>query len=525
MVRNVFEKSLVAALVTSLFAAVAGVAGSYALAGYTPSFLVAPITSFLSRVMPDAVLQFAIGPLTQTGQQFGIEHLGQQANLLLGLVLGTGLLASLVLAALATGDRFDSAPAAVSLAGLGTWLAAAVLTGEAVPALGAGVGSAAVVAVAALATATASDADGRVSHGRRTVLGSLGSALGIGVIGYVLGSRGRSQATASVDDNESANVSGGGGSRSTGQLLDIAESRSLDIEGIDSLVSGDQFYEVDINNVNPNVAAEEWTLSVTGSVENELTASYDDLTSMDQEHRFVTLRCVSDPRNGNKMDTALWTGVPIERLIREANPDSGCGCVMARAADDYYQEFPIEALRNGFLAYGMDGETLPRGHGYPVRALIPGHWGEINVKWITEIEVLDEEMTGYWEERGWHGTGPVNTVAKLRTTNRLDDGRIEVGGHAYAGTRGIERVEISTDGGDSWTETDLSEPLPAGTDKPDANAAEDAWRQWRHVYDAPGEQHDAVVRAVDGTGTLQPRERTGPHPRGASGWVSRTIGQ
>jgi len=73
----------------------------------------------------------------------------------------------------------------------------------------------------------------------------------------------------------------------------------------------------------------------------------------------------------------------------------------------------------------------------------PWSLGRDHAKWLTEIEVLDRESTGYWEKRGWHGTGPVNTVAKLWGVNRLGDGRIQVGGHAYAGTRGIKTVEVS----------------------------------------------------------------------------------
>jgi len=160
----------------------------------------------------------------------------------------------------------------------------------------------------------------------------------------------------------------------------------------------------------------------------------------------------------------------------------------------------------------MNGDQLPRGHGFPARALIPGHWGEINVKWITEIEILEEEVEGYWEERGWHGTGPVNTVAKLHAVNHLDDGRIEVAGHAYAGNRGIERVEVSTDGGDTWSEATLSEELPG----------DDVWRQWAYRYERE-DAHEVVVRAVDGTGTLQAEERSDAFPSGPTGWVSEEV--
>ena len=189
---------------------------------------------------------------------------------------------------------------------------------------------------------------------------------------------------------------------------------------------------------------------------------------------------------------------------------------MLRGEDDYYVQFPVDVLVDGFLAWGMNGKELPTGHGHPVRVLIPGHWGETNVKWLTEIELLNTEADGYWEERGWQGTGEVNTIAKLweEGITHLDDGRVELAGHAYAGTRGIERVEVSTDGGSTWNEADLSDPLPD----------EDVWRQYQYVFEPSG-SHDVVVRAVDGEGTVQPSEESSPSPSGSSGWVSQTVAE
>ncbi|MFC6726505.1 molybdopterin-dependent oxidoreductase, partial [Halobium palmae] len=223
----------------------------------------------------------------------------------------------------------------------------------------------------------------------------------------------------------------------TDRMLAEAEGLNLGIGGLEGLVSGDDFYTVDINNVDPDLNADDWSLSVTGAVANAFELTYDDLLAREAAHRFVTLRCVSDPINGRNMDTDLWSGVPIESLLSEAEPQGEY--VVLRAADDYYEEFPLSAFEGGLLAFAKGGEALPRKHGYPLRALVLGHWGEVNVKWLTEIEVHEEPVTGFWEKKGWHGTGPVNTVAKLHSTVR-DGSRVTVAGHAYAGTRGIERV-------------------------------------------------------------------------------------
>jgi DMSO/TMAO reductase YedYZ molybdopterin-dependent catalytic subunit len=400
-----------------------------------------------------------------------------------------------------------------------SWATAYALTAAPAFAVGAAVPCAGVVALAEIIRVYP-EVESEV-HGRREVLGTAAGVFGLSVVAYFLG----------TEETEPATLTDAGLSLADTEeiqdLLAAAESRSLGIDGLEPLVSED-FYNVDISSVDPNVDESEWSLTVTGAVDEEITLTYDELLSMEPENRFNTLRCVGEDLNGKKMDNALWTGVPIWDLVQQAGPESGCECVMLRAADDYFEEFPIDAMRDGFLAYGMNGEALPRGHGYPARALVPGHWGEINVKWITEIEVLEEEADGYWEQRGWQGTGPVETVAKLHAVNDLDDGRKQVAGHAYAGTRGIQAVEVSVDGGETWNEAELSEPLPeTAGDPPEATGqtpfGEDVWRQWKYEYDPTEAGAMVTVRARDGNGDIQPEEETDSFPSGPSGWVSRQV--
>ncbi|MFW6385122.1 MAG: molybdopterin-dependent oxidoreductase [Halodesulfurarchaeum sp.] len=350
---------------------------------------------------------------------------------------------------------------------------------------------------------------------RRRLLTEVAGVLGFTGIAFLLGRRASNvpnpeEFTPLFEDRPAADAAER--EEAIAAKLAEAEEQSLGVDGIPGLVSSiDEFYEVDINRINPRIIADRWTLSVSGAVENPLEISYGDLRNGPVEDRFITLRCVGDALNGQQMDNALWTGIPIDVLLAEARPRGEY--VMLRASDSYYEGFSLSALQNGFLAFGMNGSTLPRKHGYPVRAHIPGHWGEINVKWLEEIEVLDEYADGFWEEKGWHGTGPVNTVAKLWAVNYLEDGRTEMGGHAYAGTRGIEAVEASTDGGGSWTRATLSPELDA----------EDAWRQWVYRFDPIPEEQEVVVRAIDGTGTIQSRAESDPFPSGPSGWVRVSV--
>jgi DMSO/TMAO reductase YedYZ molybdopterin-dependent catalytic subunit len=485
-------------LAVALFAGIAGVAGSFAIAGFTPNFVAGPIAGLMARHLPAAVITLSIVVLGDLGQKLAVVSAVGVAVVLFG---ATSLLGW------ALGQRQGSLLLGSLTGAIGTAVAAFILTSAVRPSIIAGLAAGLVLAVAAVTGAPVRDT--RFDPARRKVLSSAASSTAFVIGGYTLGvsAGGEGPTTGtSVERDLEANVSA-----DIDAKLEQAAEQSLNIEGMEPLVSQD-FYQVDINATDPSIEAADWSLQVTGAVEEELTYTYDELEGRQQENRFVSLRCVGEALNGHKMDNALWTGVPIMDLVEPAGVREGC-CVMLRADDGFFEEFPLAALQDGFLALGMNGQGLPRGHGHPARALIPGHWGEINVKWLTEIEILEKEADGYWEKRGWHGTGPVNTVAKLHASNQLDDGRTEVGGHAYAGTRGIQSVEASTDGGRTWEQATLSEPLPGA----------DVWRQWVHRFEPPEGPYEVVVRATDGTGTLQPREEASPFPSGPSGWVSKSI--
>lgn len=481
-----------------------GVLGSYAVAGTTPGFIVAPIAGLLARIVPGAVITLVIVEL---------GNLGQLVNLATAVILAVGLLAAGAFVAIRASRRVGIPFGAIGAAVVIDWGLATALTGMPLPSVGAGVGAGVAVGLGELHRLPRQIDSARVSGARRRLVAGLVGLTGMGVVGGLY-HRGTVASTSPNDGGVDTSIPGATESdvRTIDALLATATEKSLAIDGIEPLVS-EEFYEVDINAVDPQIDERGWELAFTGAIDRPITMGYEELTSKPADHRFVTLRCVGEALNGHKMDNALWSGRPLADLVDRVGPRSECECVMLRAADGYYEEFPLAALERGFLAYGMNGRVLPRAHGYPLRALIPGHWGEINVKWLTEIEFLDRAVDGYWEERGWHGTGPVNTVAKLHAVNHLADDRIRVGGHAYAGLRGIEQVEVSTTAGATWTPAVLSDPLPG----------DDVWRQWQYTYRPPDRVHDVVVRAVDANGRVQPREETSPFPRGATGWVTRTI--
>ena len=486
----------------------AAVAGSYLVAGWSPSFVVRPVDQAIVNATPGAIVTFMIETAGDAG------HL---VHVAMAFATVVGLFGAIALAGFRLSARTDRSAVGAAVVGVGSWLLAAALTGDPTQGLAAALPATAVVIVAGSPpsssgsradTAPPGDSLGTVDAVRRRTLGAVAGAFAFAVAAIV------GRRSLAEDDVPLADAPRSEGATAR---LEAVESTSLAVEsdGLLGMVSPiSEFYNVDIAEFDPEVTASEWSLTFTGEVGTERTVTFDELIDRPVEHRAVTLRCVGERLNGRKLDNAVWTGTPIRPLLESVDPEGDCNCAMLRGEDGYYVQFPTDVLAEGFLAWGMNGKELPTGHGHPVRVLIPGHWGETNVKWLSEIELLNVEEDGYWEERGWEGTGEVNTVAKLwdEGITTLEDGRIELAGHAYAGTRGIARVEVSTDGGDSWTDAALSDPLP------DA----DVWRQWRHVFDPDG-AHEVVVRAVDGEGTRQTRTPSAPSPTGSSGWVRRTV--
>jgi len=495
-----------------LLAAAAGsaaVAGSYLVTGWTPSFIIRPIDQAIVDLTPGPIVTFMIETVGDAGH---LVHIAMAFAAVIGL-FGAVAFAGLRL------SRVGPPLAGAAATGVASWLIAAGLTGDATQALAVALSTAAVVAAGGFRLpAVERVAEDGASVGadptavdavRRRTLGVVAGTLGF-VVAAVVGRR-----ASESDDGALADAP-----RSEGVdvRLSEVESSALGLESgsLHGMVSPiGEFYNVDIAEFDPEVTAAEWSLTFAGETGSGRTVTFDELIDRPVEHRAITLRCVGERLNGRKLDNAVWTGTPIRPLLESVDPQGECNCAMLRGEDGYYVQFPVGVLAEGFLAWGMNGKELPSGHGHPVRVLIPGHWGETNVKWLSEIELLNVETDGYWEERGWEGTGEVKTVAKLwdEGITEFDDGRIELAGHAYAGTRGIERVEVSTDGGDSWTDATLSDPLP------DA----DVWRQWRHAFDPDG-THEVVVRATDGEGIRQIREASDPSPTGSSGWVRRTVG-
>lgn len=284
------------------------------------------------------------------------------------------------------------------------------------------------------------------------------------------------------------------------------------------IVAPEDFYLIDTSPTPPLVVTDEWTLRITGMVDRDLTLTYADLLARDLVEEVVTLSCVSNEVGGSLVGNAVWTGVPLRRLLDEAGVQDGATQLVGEAVDGFTAGFPTAALdgdRTALVAVGMDGRPLPRAHGFPARLVVSGLYGYVSAtKWLSEIRLTTLEEDGYWIDRGWAKEAPVKVQSRIDVPqNRatVAAGPVAVAGVAWAPSRGISRVEVRVDGG-RWQEAELG-----------SVASDDTWVQWHLAWDATAGDHELQVRAVTGDGEVQSGDDVAPIPDGAEGWHTRTV--
>jgi DMSO/TMAO reductase YedYZ molybdopterin-dependent catalytic subunit len=313
----------------------------------------------------------------------------------------------------------------------------------------------------------------------------------------------------------------------------LRRTSTLDYDGntydgpdVEFITPNEDFYSVTKNLVDPDVARNIWRLDIAGAVDEPRTYSFAELASLPATEQLTTLCCISYPVGGGLMSNALWKGVPLPGILRAAKPKPGVEALLFHAADGYYETFPIAKAfePTTLLAYEMNCEPIPHIHGFPLRLIVPGLYGEKNPKWLTRIELLtakDPRLIrthgcGFYKEQGWGPNFVVPTHSRIDAPEVMN-GKVaaeiklgqstELRGIAFGGDRGIQKVELSFDGEKSWQQASIVEP---GT--------KISWSTWSYQWrpDAPGE-YVIAVRATDGTGALQIAEDRATVPQGSTG--------
>jgi len=280
---------------------------------------------------------------------------------------------------------------------------------------------------------------------------------------------------------------------------------------------------------------------VEGEVEKPFAINYEELLELESLTIPVTLECAGNNRNFlepkvkgvqwglGAVGTAEWTGVPLSILLDRATLKPEAREVILEGADGgvledpkspagelkFARSVPLAKARNDvLLAYKMNGNDLPPQHGFPLRAVVPGWYAMASIKWLQRIIITDRPFAGYYQTMDyafWKRRGEIAELVPLTEMQIKAEiaqpvegeilplnSKVRIHGAAWTSDGEIAKVELSVDGGASWSETNL-------VDK----AMRNAWRLWEYSWHTPSNAGQAtlIARATDSHGRSQPIER------------------
>jgi sulfane dehydrogenase subunit SoxC len=320
------------------------------------------------------------------------------------------------------------------------------------------------------------------------------------------------------------------------QELQLAfRNRGMPLEGLRYPVTPTGMHYLLIHFDIPDVDVNAWRLEVQGLVARPLRLALKDVQARPAVTVPVTMECAGNgrallsPRSIGQpwlveaIGTAEWTGTPLRGVLEDAGVDDRAVEIVFTALDRGVQGDEVQAYQRSLgvvdakrdevlLAWAMNGAPLEPQHGFPLRLLVPGWYGMASVKWLTRIEAVAEPFLGYQMERAYQDRpardAPGERVTILRPrallippgipdfltrTRLVEAGTVSLAGRAWAGRRGVARVDVSTDGGATWNEAELGAPVSPF-----------AWRPWSYTWRARPGRHTLCARATDTDGEAQP---------------------
>ena len=309
----------------------------------------------------------------------------------------------------------------------------------------------------------------------------------------------------------------------------------------------------------PEVDPADWRLSVDGLVERPLSLALDELRALPAHDVVVTMECagngrariephvVSQPWLYEAVGTARWRGVSLPSLLEQAGVTDSATDVLFTGLDrgveggeeqSYARSLPLPEARRDevVLASEVNGVPLPPQHGFPLRLVVPGWYGMTSVKWLERITLVDAPFDGYQMSHSYRlrqdedeeGVPldriqvralmvPPGIPEFVTRTRIVEAGACVLHGRAWSGTAEVTAVEVSTDGGGSWSDAELGP----------ATLGRWAWRPWRFVWDAEPGEHELCCRARDAAGNGQPLDsvwNVGGYANNAVQRVPVTVG-
>jgi DMSO/TMAO reductase YedYZ molybdopterin-dependent catalytic subunit len=294
---------------------------------------------------------------------------------------------------------------------------------------------------------------------------------------------------------------------------------------VDGLYTPNELFFIRSNGpVSIDIPAAEWRLSVTGLVDSPLDLTLEDLQALPNTTVSVSsfLECSGNSRSrfgtdvegtqwGNTaIGNAEWTGVPLAAVLDQAGVQEGAVDVVSQGGDfpEMQRGLPMDKALdpNTLIVWEMNGEPLPAPNGGPVRLLVPGWGGIASTKWLVGLEVIDQPFQGHYNIESYviinedeQAIRPVTTmpvksfISEPAPGDTLSAGSLTVAGYAWSGYAGIGHVEVSTDGGATWADADIT--LEAGPL---------SWVRFEYLWNASAGDALLRSRAYDLRGLTQP---------------------
>jgi DMSO/TMAO reductase YedYZ molybdopterin-dependent catalytic subunit len=329
--------------------------------------------------------------------------------------------------------------------------------------------------------------------------------------------------------------------RSVGLITRQKEPKVLETptNQVDSFLTPTELFYVRSHSPAPKLSAESYRLQIGGAVRNPFSLTYQQLREMPAVTRLALLECAGNSRvflvpqvPGAQWElgaagNAEWTGIPLSALLERAGLEhDACEIVLegpdrARPSEKPIPAAPVAYARSlprakalqpeVLIAYQMNGHDLTEDHGYPVRAIVPGHYAMASVKWLTRIHAVKEPFKGYWQTSDYaywdfaEGHPVRRPLGEMRVKSEIfrpapyetvaPNQAYTVFGAAWAGETEVTEVLVSTDGGQTWAEAEFIDPVHRY-----------AWRRWRFNWVTPKErgQCKLLSRAKAANGDFQP---------------------
>jgi DMSO/TMAO reductase YedYZ molybdopterin-dependent catalytic subunit len=327
----------------------------------------------------------------------------------------------------------------------------------------------------------------------------------------------------------------------TGLIIRQSQPKVLEtpLDRVDSFLTPAELFYVRSHSPAPELDPASYRLQIGGAVKNPLSLTYDELRSLPSEKQIALLECAGNSRvflvptaSGAQWElgavsNAEWTGVPLRSLLERAGlKEDACEVVLEGPDRGVPNEgaippAPVSYARSlsrekalqpeVLIAYQMNGHDLSLDHGYPVRAIVPGHYAMASVKWLMRIYAVTQPFQGYWQTSDyayWDSVDgkPVrrpleemklkSEIFRPRFYERIAPSQpYTVFGAAWTGETEVTEVSVSTDGGRTWAKAEFLDPV-----------SRYAWRRWRFNWITPSKpcQCTLLSRAKDASGQVQP---------------------